>query len=226
MINDEVRIYPIGDTALTVEFGNAISLDLNQKAIAFADYFLDHPFPGFIEAIPAYASATIIYDPVVVRRAMQGNAFSSVTSIAKDAVESLAIDSERPTRLIEIPMLSNDECAPDLPYVAELHDLSEKDVLRIFTEREYRVYMLGFLPGFSYMGDIDDRIATPRRETPRTEVPSGSIGIAGRQTGIYSISSPGGWNLIGRAACETFTPKADAPSLLRPGDRVRFVLAE
>lgn len=225
-MSDEIRIFSLGDTALTVEFGNAISVELNQRAIALARHFEVHPFSGFIEAIPAYASTTIVFDPIKARRLMAGTAFKSVSAMAEKAIAELAIDTDGSSRLVEIPMMVDEESSPDLGFVADQSGLTTDEVLRIFLAREYRVYMLGFLPGFSYMGDVDDRIATPRRETPRTQVPKGSIGIAGKQTGIYSLASPGGWQLIGRAAGETFTPADETPSLLQPGDRVRFFIAE
>jgi KipI family sensor histidine kinase inhibitor len=117
----------------------------------------------------------------------------------------------------------DDGSAPDLGFVAESSGLSREKVIEIFVSVTYRVYMLGFLPGFSYMGEVDDRIATERKETPRLSVPKGSVGIAGKQTGIYSLESPGGWQIIGRTTAKLFTPRAERPSLLQPGDQVRFV---
>ncbi|MFN0138930.1 MAG: 5-oxoprolinase subunit PxpB [Pyrinomonadaceae bacterium] len=227
MTDGSFRMFPLGDSALTIEFGNTISVDLNRRAIALAGHFQQNPFPGFIESVPAYASTTLFYDLLEVRREFAGfpSAFEAVRSLAVEALNNLnSLQNETP-RLIEIPVHFDAESAPDLEFVAKRVDLSSSDVIDIFTAVTYRVFMLGFLPGFTYMGEVDERIATPRLETPRTRVPKGSVGIAGRQTGIYSLRCPGGWQIIGRTDVEMFTPDEKLPSLLQPGDEVRFVTA-
>jgi KipI family sensor histidine kinase inhibitor len=123
---------------------------------------------------------------------------------------------------MEIPVRFDADCGPDLEFVASLRNLDPEDVVRIFTERTYRVYMLGFLPGFAYLGEIDARLAAPRKDSPRLRVPRGSVGIAGRQTGVYPFASPGGWQIIGRTETEFLTPDGATPTLLQPGDTVRF----
>lgn len=227
MTDESIRIFPLGDSALTVEFGNTISVDLNKRAITLADHFQQNPFPGFIESLPAYASTTIFYDMLEVRRAFAefAMAFDAVKNLTAEAIRNLKSSQSETSRTIEIPVHFDDKHALDIDYVAEQNNLSRDKVIDIFTATTYRVFMLGFLPGFTYMGEVDERIATPRRETPRTIVPKGSVGIAGRQTGIYSLASPGGWQIIGRTDVEMFTPNAKSPSLLQPGDEVRFVAA-
>lgn len=226
MTVETVKIFPLGDSALTVEFGNTISVDLNKRSIALADHFQQNPFPGFIESVPAYASTTIFYDLLEARRSFSNFCtFEAVKNFVIDAIPNLGPSHNQTTRTIEIPLHFDAESALDLDYVAEQINLSRDKVVEIFTATTYRVFMLGFLPGFTYMGEVDERIATPRRETPRTIVQKGSIGIAGRQTGIYSLASPGGWQIIGRTDVEMFTPDAQSPSLLQPGDEVRFVAA-
>jgi KipI family sensor histidine kinase inhibitor len=128
--------------------------------------------------------------------------------------------------LIEIPVCFDERYALDLNFVASSNDLSPDKVIEIFLAVTYRVYMLGFLPGFSYMGEVDRRIATPRKSSPRLKVPKGSVGIAGKQTGIYSLESPGGWQIIGRTDIELFTPQAESPTFLHAGDSVRFYEAK
>lgn len=225
MINDEIRIFSLGETALTVEFGTTISENLNRQSIALAEYFLAHPFPGFVESVPAYASTTVFYDPVIVRRSFDGfeTAFDAVSSLVADSIESLDLENDTSARTIEIPVRFdlNDEF--DLAFVAATRSMTADRLIEIFTSTTYRVFLLGFLPGFSYMGEVDERIATPRKATPRTHVPAGSVGIAGRQTGIYSLASPGGWQVIGQTEVEMFTPYAGSPCYLTAGDRVRFV---
>lgn len=225
MISDDVRIFSLGETALTVEFGTAISEDLNRRAIALSEHFLQHPFPGFIESTPAYASATIFYDPIAVRQTLAqfDTAFDAVSDITLTAMATSQESKEAIPRIVEIPVRFDTDNNFDLEFVANSNGLSAADVVEIFASTVYRVYMQGFLPGFSYMGEVDERIATPRKETPRMHVPAGSVGIAGRQTGIYSLASPGGWQIIGRTDVAMFTPHTDSPCYLRPGDSVSFV---
>ena len=128
--------------------------------------------------------------------------------------------------MIEVPVFFDDECAPDLRAIAEFGGLAPDEVIDIFTSEIYRVYMLGFLPGFAYMGEVDKRIAVARKPTPRLKVPKGSVGIAGRQTGIYPFESPGGWQIIGRTKMELFTPDDETPCFFAPGDHVKFYQVE
>ena len=223
---DIVRIFPLGDSALTVEFGTVISEELNRKAIAVAQNLASDTFEGFIEVVPAYASTTIFYDIVKTRNAHPDfpSAFAAVKHRATTHVNDLDHAAlQKVQRDIEIPVGFGGEAGPDLTILANFAGISETEVVEIFTSRPYRVYMLGFLPGFSYMGEVDERIAMPRRDSPRKVVAKGSVGIAGRQTGIYSLESPGGWQIIGRTHIEMFTPKAHDPTFLLPGDSVRFI---
>jgi inhibitor of KinA len=220
-----MKIFPLGENALTIEFGNTISVELNNRALLLATHFEQHPFSGFIEAVPAYASATIFYDTIVVRSVFPRlpTAFEAVRYLVEVAESELEETSDASSRLIEIPVSFDKDSALDLEYVAEHSGLSSAEIIGVFTSQTYRVYMLGFLPGFAYMGEVDERIAVPRKETPRVKVPKGSVGIAGRQTGIYPLESPGGWQIIGRTEIEMFTLDSEFPCLLRPGDNVKFV---
>jgi inhibitor of KinA len=221
----DVRFFPLGDSAITVEFGNTISVELNRLSVALSDQLKRDPFPGFIEAVPAYASTSIYYDIVQVRSSFPEpqNAYDTVKSLTKRLLRSLSISEDLQSRLVEIPVRFDPDAGPDLEIVAAVSGLSVGTVIEIFTDTIYRVFMLGFLPGFSYMGEVDDRIATPRKDTPRGRVEKGSVGIAGKQTGIYSLQSPGGWQIIGRTGVELFTPDDESPCFLGPGDQVRFV---
>lgn len=209
-----MRIFPLGDSALTIELGNELSIERNDRAIALARHLSEHPLDGMIEAVPAYASVTVFYDPRII-------SFGAVRTLVEACVPDIAPTRESPT-LVEIPIRIGKDVSPDIDRVAEHSGLDETDVLDIFLSQTYRVYMLGFLPGFAYMGEVDERIAAPRLETPRTRVPQGSIGIAGKQTGIYPLESPGGWNIIGRTDLKMFDPAAENPCLLKPGEEVRF----
>jgi inhibitor of KinA len=219
-----MRFFPLGENALTLEFGNEISEKLNRRALKLAGYFDQNVFPGFIETVPAYASLTIFYDVFSVRKNFprSATAFEAVKNITENALQKLEKAFEDKPRLIEIPVSFDPEFALDLEFVAESNNLKTREVIEIFTAKTYRVYMLGFLPGFAYMGEVDESIATPRKETPRLKVPKGSVGIAGKQTGIYSCESPGGWQIIGKSDLALFTPNAETPCLLQAGDLVKF----
>ena len=213
---------------MTVEFGNAISAELNDRAIALSAYLEQNSFPGFVESVPTYASTTVYYDLPTVRQNFPtaATAFEAVREVVRRAEANLGSAPVIAGRHIEIPVHFDSDSSLDLAYIAESRGLAAADVIEIFTSAEYRVYMLGFLPGFTYMGEVDERIATPRKETPRTLIPKGSVGIAGRQTGIYSLESPGGWQIIGRTDVEMFTPNADEPTYLQSGDIVKFTVAK
>lgn len=227
MIIRPTRIFPLGDNAVTVEFGNEMSVEINRAALSLANHFTAHPFPGFIEAVPAIASTTIFFKLIEARKIGSGNtAFDAVKHLALAAVENLRPNEERTGKLISVPVSFHPDEALDLDAIASRSGCKPDEVIEIFLATEYRVFMLGFLPGFPYMGLVDERIAIPRRSTPRTSVPKGSIGIAGRQTGIYPTESPGGWQIIGRGDVDLFNPENDPPSLFSPGDRVRFTRAQ
>lgn len=229
-MSDSVRriphvVFPLGAGALTVEFGDRISAGISAAVLSLDEAVNRRPFPGFIESVPAYASLSVFYDPLAVRRAFpeEATAFAAVVRLVESLLDEGAARETRPPDAVTVPVDFGPDSAPDLGAVARRAGLSETEVIGIFLSREYRVFMIGFLPGFAYMGEVDERIATPRRETPRLSVPAGSVGIAGTQTGIYPLESPGGWQIIGRTRLTLFDPDADEPYLFRPGDRVRFV---
>jgi inhibitor of KinA len=153
-------------------------------------------------------------------------AFEAIKNFTENALQNLDDLEENKPRLIEIPVCFDAEYALDLDLVGALNSLSAGEVIKIFLAVTYRVYMLGFLPGFAYMGEVDECIAAPRKTAPRLKVPKGSVGIAGRQTGIYSLESPGGWQIIGKTNVELFTPEAESPTFLQAGDSVKFYEAK
>ncbi|CAN5587512.1 5-oxoprolinase subunit B [soil metagenome] len=224
MIERNIKIFPLGDNALTISFGNEISPELNNRVLKLANYFVHNSFPGFIEIVPAYASLSVFYDVLVVRKNFSefSTAFEAVKNFAENALQNLNKIPEKEPRLIEIPVSFDKEFALDLEFVGLTNNLTPDEVVGIFTAQTYRVYMIGFLPGFAYMGEVDKKIATPRKTSPRLKVPKGSVGIAGRQTGIYSLDAPGGWQIIGKTNVELFTPEAKSPTFLQAGDSVKF----
>jgi inhibitor of KinA len=179
-----------------------------------------------IETVPAYASAAVFYDVVTVRKAFSSfpTAFAAISNIVSQTLDSVEIkEYVRPSRHVEIPVRFGVESGPDLSNAASRTNLSETEFIEIFISKVYRVYMLGFLPGFPYMAAVDSRIRQPRHDKPRLGVPKGSVGIAGLQTGIYPCESPGGWQIIGRTDLEMFVPEKNEPATLKPGDEVKFV---
>ena len=204
---------PLGDSALLVSFGEVIDEEINDRVHALARTIERVNFEWLVEVVPAYSSLAVIYDPALID-------FEGV----KLAVEGLEFSARKfEGKLVKIPVLYGGEYGPDLEFVAQYNGLTPGEVIEIHSRPTYRVYFLGFLPGFAYLGGMDERIATPRLETPRLKVPAGSVGIAGKQTGIYPLESPGGWRLIGRTPLRLFDPSKEPPTLLQPGDRIRFV---
>lgn len=210
------RFLPAGDAALLVEFANEISEPVNRQVQALAHALAQARLPGLGEAVPAYRSLLLPYDPLQL-------SFNDVQEqVAAVAARSEAITLPEPA-LKEIPVVYGGEFGPDVEFVAEQHGLSVEQVIRRHAGTTYRVYMLGFSPGFAYLGGLPADLATPRLPTPRTRVPAGSVGIAGQQTGIYPLATPGGWRLIGRTPRRLFDPAQEPPTLLQAGDLVRFV---
>lgn len=222
---NEYRIFPLGDNALTIEFGKIISEEFNQKVLDLDNYLQTHPFNGLTEIIPAYSSLTIFYDIFTVKNSFSDfpNTFSAIESLVKNILQNLDNLPKTVGRTLKIPVSFNKKVALDLEYVANSNNLKIKQVIEIFTSKTYRVYMLGFLPGFAYMGEIDDRIVTARKHKPRLSVPKGSVGIAGKQTGIYPLESPGGWQIIGKTDVELFTPNCENTTFFKTGDLVQFI---
>jgi inhibitor of KinA len=217
------RIFPLGDTGLTVDFGNRIDEEINRLVIGWFDHLRESPLPGMTEVVPAYSSFTIYYDIIAAKKkAAEGQTgFDLIKAALEQRLTHSSKQEAVPERLVRIPVCYKDEFAPDLPYLANEKKLAVEEVIRIHTQQKYKLYMLGFLPGFSYMGEVDEKIAMPRKPQPQL-VEAGGVGIAGRQTGIYPLQSPGGWQIIGRTPLKLFDPYADEPCLLRAGDRVEF----
>jgi KipI family sensor histidine kinase inhibitor len=208
---------PAGDSAILVSFGSQIDLQVNRRVHALAGLLRAAGLAGLGEAVPGYTTLLVNYDPLVLE---YEQALAAVQAQASRAVE-LALP---PARRVEVPVYYGGEFGPDLDFVARHSGLRAAEVVRIHAAGEYPVYFIGFTPGFPYLGGLDERIAAPRLETPRPLVRAGSVGIAGQQTGIYSVDSPGGWRLIGWTPLALFDPAADPPARLAPGDVVKFVI--
>ncbi len=216
------RIVPVGDSALLIEFGSGIDPAVNTSVYALAAQIEAADNPAVVELVPTYRSLLIQYDSLKSVYREMLDFLDGMVSDVEDSAES-ATEPE----IIELPVVYGGEDGPDLETVAEHAGLSTQEVIEIHSGTGYRVYMIGFAPGFPYLGGLDERIACPRMKTPRISVPAGSVGIAESQTGVYPNASPGGWQLIGRTAVKLFDPSVNAtnasPSLITPGAEVRFV---
>jgi inhibitor of KinA len=210
------RYLPFGDNALLIEFGDVISLEVNGKVIALNEAVLKAEIHGVEELVPTYRSLLLRYNPL---KTTYEQLVFNIKDIEKTLKESTA---EVESRKITVPVVYGGEYGPDLTYVAQFHKLREEQVVKLHSEREYRVYMIGFVAGFPYLGEVPDEIATPRLENPRLKVPAGSVGIAEKQTGIYPCEAPGGWQIIGRTPLKLFNLLQQPPALLKPGDNVKF----
>ena len=212
-----MKIRQCGDSMLLVELEPAIDPVINERAILLAARIRARGARGIRDVAPGYATLGIHFDP------LQTDLVALERSIESEfaALADLESISDRP--VIEIPVSYGGVHGPDIEHVAQLARCSVEDVIARHSRRTYRVYMLGFVPGFAYMGRVDPSIAAPRHRVPRERVPAGSVGIAGLQTGVYPVESPGGWQLIGRTNTVMFDPNRSRPSLLAAGDLVRFV---
>ena len=212
---EKPRFRMAGDRGLLVEYGGSIDPTIHQKVRAMS-LGLEREMPeGVVEIIPTYRSLLIVYDPEKTRPPTLKN----VLERTEQRLDDIRIP---PPKVVDIPVCYGGEFGPDIEYVAETHDLSVEDVIRIHSEPEYRIYMIGFTPGFPFLGGLPEKLHTPRLKTPRTKVPRGSVGIANNQTGVYPIASPGGWQLIGRTPLKLFAPERKNPILYQAGDLLCF----
>lgn len=219
-----MQITPMGDNALIVELGDAISESTHLRVQAAWRALAAEPLPGVSEAVPAYTTVTLFYDPALVVRA-GAPAEEIVTWLGARVRERLKHPPKAANtkpRTVEVPVGYGGDLGPDLGRVAAQAKLSSEEVVKRHARAEYRVHLIGFAPGFPYLGGLPKELVTPRHAKPRMAVPAGSVGIGGEQTGIYPQVTPGGWNLIGRTPLRLFRPHEDPPVLLQPGDIVKF----
>ncbi len=210
-------ISPVGDSAILISFGDVICPTINRKIQHVIETIHDMKDPAIYELIPAYTSLMIQYDALAYSYTELKSKLEPVLSINID------ISEEDRVTVVEIPTLYGGDYGPDLSSVASYHNMSEHDVIKIHSGTDYLVYMLGFIPGFAYLGGMNPCIATPRLQAPRQSIPAGSVGIAGEQTGIYPSQSPGGWQIIGRTPVVMYDLERESPSLLSAGQYVRYI---
>ena len=213
---DEPKFLPAGDRAMVVELGDSISPETNRRVHGLLRALESRALPGIVDLVPTYRSLLVLYNPLL---SSSEGLRELVASLDDDAADA---GKETPN-VVEVPTVYGGEHGPDLDFVAEHNGLSPGEVVELHSGTDYPVYMLGFTPGFPYLGGLSEKLHTPRLATPRTVTPGGSVGIAEGQTGVYPVQSPGGWRIIGRTPLALFDAEREPPSLLGAGDLVRFV---
>lgn len=215
-MQNKIKLLTAGDSSILLQFGNTIDPAINRKIAATVQLMREQHINGVTDVIPAFCSLLINYDPRVISYEQIKRRMEALVKI-----DVTAGDTRK--RVFEIPVCYGGEYGPDIRNIADHAGMSVEEVIQIHTSRDYLIYMLGFLPGFTYLGGLDERIHTPRLANPRIRIPAGSVGIGGSQTGIYPMDSPGGWQLMGMTPVKTYDPDREVPILVEAGDYIRFV---
>lgn len=225
----DYSFHHLSESAVMITFGNHISKSIHIRVQQFIATLHECKFEGYIESIPSYTGVTIFFDPMTIKRKyMDKNnegrtVYEVVLKILSNIIKELDSNlSIKESKVIEIPVYYGPPFGPDIEDVAKVNGKNINEVISLHSEREYLVYMIGFAPGFPFLGGMSKEIATPRRKSPRLKIPAGTVGIAGEQTGVYPIETPGGWQLIGKTPLRLFDSTRKNPTLLRPGDKVQF----
>lgn len=212
----DIKVMPAGDSALVVEFGNEINEAINEKVHALAKKIRQENIPGITEMIPTFRSLLVSYDMLQI-------SYSKLSVMLSVLSRELEMDRAAHYRIVKIPCCYGARFGADLTDMERLTGLSREEIIELHSSVDYKIYMLGFLPGFVYLGGLDKRLEVPRLDTPRVRIGKGAVGIGGNQTGIYPMDSPGGWRLIGGTPVDLYDPEREDPVLLRAGEYIRFV---
>ena len=224
LVQSNFDIYYLSEQAVTVAFEPEISEVQLQQITSFDKVITQNPFPGFGCSVPAYATISVFYDPVkVIKSGLQGlDCFEKVSWYLRKLEQSSENFKVNEVSTITIPVCYDSNFGLDLKELAKLHQLEIEEVISLHSAAVYKVYMIGFVPGFAYLGGMNALLDTPRKATPRKAIPAGSVGIAGKQTGIYPMETPGGWQIIGQTPLQLFDANRSQPALLKAGDQVIF----
>ena len=215
-MQNKIKLLTAGDSSILLQFGNTIDPAINRKIAATVQLMREQHINGVTDVIPAFCSLLINYDPRVI-------SYEQIRGRMEALVKIDVTAGDTRKRVFEIPVCYGGVYGPDIQNIADHAGMSVEEVIQIHTSRDYLIYMLGFLPGFTYLGGLDERIHTPRLANPRIRIPAGSVGIGGSQTGIYPMDSPGGWQLMGMTPVKTYDPDREVPILVEAGDYIRFV---
>lgn len=216
--------YPLGDAAVLIQFADIVSEEVHRQVTAASKAIEQAPFHGLVESIPSFTSIAVYYDaPMIIKPDGFDTVYAYVCNMLEQKIdEAVAEKGIMDKEIVEIPVCYGGEYGPDLEEVAQRNGLLPEEVIQLHSGQDYLIYAIGFAPGFPYVGGVSEKIATPRKKTPRLRIPAGSVGIAGMQTGIYPIETPGGWQIIGRTPLALFRPEAQSPTLLNSGQYIRF----
>ncbi len=220
---EAIQFIPLGECAVLLSFGHTITDAIHEKLMQVKNIIEDNPFPGFIETVPAYNSLTVFYTPSEVKKTA-GTISASVIHSLQQVIEAIGLNETEKTisPVITIPVCYDDEYGIDLKELSTQLHLPVEQIVELHAKQVYKVFMIGFTPGFPYMGILDEQLFTKRKAQPRISVAAGSVAIAGNQTGIYPLSTPGGWNIVGRTPLKLFNEQKENPFLLKAGDTIQF----
>lgn len=212
---EQIRFLVAGDRAMVVEFGKEISEDINKKVKVLYEALKVNKVDGIIETVPTFRSLLIYYDPVTIT-------YKKLKKLIEKLHKLNTNTYANKKRILEVPVLYGEGFDLDMERVSSYTGLMKEEIIERHSSKDYLIYMLGFLPGFSYLGGLDTSLITPRLDNPRVKIPAGSVGIGGEQTGIYPLDSPGGWNIIGMTPIKLYDPNRAEPTLFKAGDYIRF----
>lgn len=221
-MNPDYTVKLLSERAVVLQFSDRLDMAINQQVIALHEALQQNPFTGYVESVPGYASLGVFFNAEEINTSLE-DCFETVKENIHTAFSKIQSTQQPERSIIEIPVRYGGEYGADIEFVALQNNISVEEVIAIHSEKIYTVFMLGFMPGFPYMGITDERITVERKTTPRLHVPAGSVGLAGNQTGIYPADSPGGWQIIGKTDIPLFDANKTPPCFLKAGDQVRFV---
>jgi len=213
---EKIKFLPAGDSSVLIEFGNIISPEINTQVTSFARLLKEQKFKGLVDMIPSFCALMVNYS---TKYWTYDELVKELEELFKNPIDTYKSEP----KIIEIPVYYGGEYGPDLELVAENSRLSQEEVIKLHSGKDYLIYMIGFMPGFPYLGGLNEKIHTPRLKNPRLKITAGSVGIGGAQTGIYPTESPGGWNLIGRTDAQLYNPNSEQMVLFEAGDYIRFI---
>ena len=225
LILKDITFYQISETAVSIEFGQEISEETLKKITKFNQFIKENPFSGLLSTIPAYTTLTLYFNPIVLMNdaGLKGRTcLDKISEYLKSVNLETKINQSTNHKIIHVPVCYDVKFGLDLEELTSFYQLKKEEIIQIHSAATYTVFMIGFVPGFPYLGGLSEKLTAPRKQNPRKAIPAGSVGIAGQQTGIYPLETPGGWQIIGRTPLKLFDANKAQPSLLKAGDQIKF----